>query len=331
MFAMILRRLLLMVPTLLIISVISFIIIQLPPGDYLTSYVAALEASGESIEEAEVAALREKYSLDEPFHIQYWLWMKGLLHGDMGISFEWNRKVTSLIGERLFLTVILSVSTMLFVWAIAIPIGIFSAVKQYSLFDYIFTFFGFIGLSIPSFLLALVLMYIGYKVFGVSAGGLFSAQYQNAEWSLAKFGDFLAHLWIPVVIVGLAGTAGMIRVMRGNLLDELPKQYVMTARAKGVSRVKLLLKYPVRVALNPVVSSVAWMLPDIISGTVIVAVVLGLPTVGPLLLQSLLNQDMYLAGSLIMMLSFFTVIGTLISDILLAWLDPRIRFNKRER
>ena len=331
MFAMIVRRLLLMVPTLFIISVISFIIIQLPPGDYLTSYVAALEASGESIEEEEVAALREMYDLDKPFHMQYWRWMKGLMHGDMGMSFEWNRKVTSLIGERLLLTVILSVSTMLFVWAIAIPIGIFSAVRQYSLFDYIFTFFGFIGLSIPGFLLALILMYIGYKVFGVSAGGLFSSQYQNAAWSLGKVGNFLAHLWIPVVIVGLAGTAGMIRVMRGNLLDELQKQYVMTARAKGVSRVKLLLKYPVRVAINPVISSVAWMLPRIISGTVIVAVVLGLPTIGPLLLQSLLNQDMYLAGSMIMMLSFLTVIGTLISDILLAWLDPRIRFEKRER
>jgi peptide/nickel transport system permease protein len=331
MFNLILRRLLWMIPTLLVISIISFAIIQLPPGDYLTSYIAALGETGETVDAAEVAALRARYNLDQPIYIQYVRWMAGLLHGDLGMSFEWNRPVKQLIGERILLTVIISIATLLFTWAIAVPIGIYSAVKQYSWTDYTFTFLGFIGLATPSFLLALIFMYIGYSVFGVSAGGLFSPEYQNAAWSMGKFADLLAHLWLPVIIVGMAGTAGLIRVMRGNLLDELRKQYVLTARAKGVPRLKLLLKYPVRVALNPLISTIGWVLPGIVSGSVITAVVLGLPTTGPLLLRALMNQDMYLAGSMVMMLSSLTVIGTLISDLLLLWLDPRIRYEKRER
>jgi len=330
-FHLILRRILWMIPTLLVISIISFSIIQLPPGDYLTSYIAALEETGETVAAEQVEALRKRYNLDEPIYIQYVKWMGGLARGDLGMSFEWNRPVKQLIGERILLTVIISIVTLLFTWSIAIPIGIYSAVKQYSPGDYIFTFLGFIGLATPNFLLALIFMYIGYSVFGASAGGLFSPVYQNAPWSLGKFMDLLGHLWIPVIVIGTSGTAGLIRVMRGNLLDELRKQYVITARAKGVHRLKLLLKYPVRVALNPLISTVGWVLPAIVSGSVITAVVLGLPTTGPLLLRALMNQDMYLAGSMVMMLSFLTVIGTLISDLLLLWLDPRIRYERRER
>ena len=331
MLTLVLRRILWMIPTLLIISLISFTIIQLPPGDYLTSYIAALEATGESVTEEQAAALRARYNLDAPIHVQYVKWLGGLVQGDLGMSFEWNKPVTELIGERLFLTVVISLVTLTFTWAIAIPIGIVSAVKQYSVWDYLFTFVGFIGLATPGFLLALILMFVGYRVFDVSAGGLFSPEYESAPWSLAKAGDLAAHLWIPVIIIGLAGTAGLIRVMRGNLLDELRKLYVVTARAKGVSPVKLLLKYPVRVAVNPIISTVGWLLPSIVSGSVIVAVVLGLPTIGPLLLRALMNQDMYLAGSMVMILSSLTVIGTLISDLLLLWLDPRIRYEARGR
>ncbi|MCZ6634615.1 MAG: ABC transporter permease [bacterium] len=331
MLSLILKRLLWMIPTMVIISFISFSIIQLPPGDYLTSYIAALGETGETVDEAEAAALRARYNLDQPFLVQYMLWMKGMLRGDLGMSLEWNRPVTELIGERIFLTSVISIVTLLVTWAISIPIGIYSAVKQYSLPDYMFTFVGFIGLATPNFLLALVFMYIGYSIFGVSAGGLFSPEFQNAAWSFAKFLDLLGHLWIPVIVIGTSGTAGLIRVMRGNLLDELHKQYVMTARAKGVEYWKLLLRYPVRVALNPLVSTVGWVLPSIVSGATIVSVVLGLPTTGPLLLRALLNQDMYLAGSIVMMLSLLTLIGTLISDILLLWLDPRIRYEEGER
>ena len=331
MLSLVLRRLLWMGPTVLVISLISFAIIQLPPGDYLTSYITALEETGETVDEAQAAALRARYSLDRPFYIQYIRWIAGMLRGDLGLSFEWNRPVTELIGERILLTTIISVVTLLVTWALAIPIGIYSAVRQYSLPDYAFTFMGFIGLATPNFLLALVFMYIGYSVFGVSAGGLFSPAYQSAPWSVGRFADLLAHLWIPVIVIGTSGTAGLIRVMRGNLLDELQKQYVMTARAKGVAYWRLLLRYPVRVALNPLVSTVGWVLPSIVSGATITAVVLGLPTTGPLLLRALMNQDMYLAGSMVMMLSMLTLVGTLISDLLLLWLDPRIRYGEGER
>jgi peptide/nickel transport system permease protein len=360
-FHLILKRIFWMIPTLWAISFISFALIQLPPGDYLTSYITALEETGETVAEEQVAALRQRYNLDEPFLVQYFKWLNNLLFfgferqesgsylwveesdgtrsfnypwfkwPDMGVSFEWNRPVTELVGERLLLTMVISIVTLLFTWAVAIPIGIYSAVHQYSWADYTFSVLGFIGLATPNFLLALVFMYVGYSVFDVSAGGLFSAAYQNAPWSVAKFTDLLAHLWIPVIVIGTAGTAGLIRVMRGNLLDELPRQYVMTARAKGVGAWKLLLKYPVRVALNPLISTIGWVLPGIVSGSVITAVVLGLPTTGPILLRSLENQDMYLAGSMIMALSFLTVIGTLISDLLLLWLDPRIRYEGQSR
>ena len=328
---MIVKRLLWMLPTMVLISFISFSIIQLPPGDYLTSYIAALGETGETVDEAQAAALRARYNLDQPFMVQYWRWLTGMLQGDMGMSFEWNRPVTELIGERLFLTSVISIATLLMTWALAIPIGIYSAVKQYSLPDYCFTFMGFVGLATPNFLLALVFMYIGYSVFDVSAGGLFSPEYQSADWSVGKFIDLLGHLWIPVIVIGTSGTAGLIRVMRANLLDELRKQYVMTARAKGVRYWKLLMRYPVRVALNPLVSTVGWVLPTIVSGATITSVVLGLPTTGPLLLRALMNQDMYLAGSMVMMLSLLTLVGTLLSDILLLWLDPRIRYGEGDK
>ncbi len=330
MLSLIVKRLLWMFPTMIFISFISFTLIQLPPGDYLTSYIAALGETGETVDEAQAAALRARYNLDQPFMVQYWRWLTGMFKGDLGMSFEWNRPVTELIGERLFLTSIISIATLLVTWALAIPIGIYSAVKQYSLPDYCFTFLGFIGLATPNFLLALVFMYIGYSVFGVSAGGLFSPMYQSADWSFGKFVDLMAHLWIPVIVIGTSGTAGLIRVMRANLLDELRKQYVMTARAKGVQYWRLLIRYPVRVALNPLVSTVGWVLPGIVSGATITSVVLGLPTTGPLLLRALMNQDMYLAGSMVMMLSLLTLIGTLLSDILLLWLDPRIRYEERD-
>jgi peptide/nickel transport system permease protein len=336
MFALVIKRIFWMIPTLFIISMITFTIIQLPPGDYLTSYITALEASGETVKLEEVAALRKAYHLDAPPVERYFRWVAGLLKGDMGQSMEWQKPVTTLIGDRLFLTTMISLGTVMFTWMLAVPIGIFSAVRKYSIGDYAFTITSFIGMATPGFLLALVFMYVSFKVFHVSPGGLFSPAYEAANWfpegpvlfNWGKMGNLLAHLWIPVVMVGVAGTAGMIRVMRGNLLDELGKQYVMTARAKGVGPIKLLFKYPVRVAMNPIVSTIGWQLPHIVSGSVIVAVVLSLPTVGPLLLQALISQDMYLAGSLVMLLSTLTVIGTLISDILLLWVDPRIRYEK---
>lgn len=359
MLQVIFQRLLWVIPTLFLISMVSFGIIQLPPGDYLTSYIAALEESGQPVAQEKVAALRIRYNLDKPFYEQYLRWLNDLLpfgfvrqsggsylwvkdkEGDqsfnwpqfkwpnMGMSFEWNRPVTELIYERFLLTTAISLATLLFTWAMAIPIGIYSAVRQYSLGDYFFSFIGFIGLATPNFLLALIFMYVGYSVFGVSAGGLFSPEYRDAAWSLGKAMDLIAHLWIPVVVIGTAGTAGLIRIMRGNLLDELRKQYVMTARAKGLGRIKLIMKYPVRVALNPLVSTVGWVLPSILSGAIIVSVVLGLPTTGPLMLRALLSQDMYLAGSLVMLLAMLTVVGTLISDLLLLLLDPRIRYESR--
>ncbi len=330
MIAYIIRRILLMIPTLVAISIISFIIIQLPPGDFLTTYVAQLSASGETVDQAELEALKERFGLDEPMYMQYLKWAGNFLKGDFGHSFEWNKPVSELIGERLSLTVIISVFTILFTWAISLPIGIYSAVRQYSWMDYFLTVIGFIGLATPNFLFALVMLWVSYAYLGLSIGGLFSPEYAEAPWSIAKFLDLLKHLWIPVVIVGTAHTAKFIRIIRGNLLDELRKPYVTTARAKGLSEVHLILKYPVRVAINPLVSTIGWTLPELVSGIAITAVVLNLPTTGPLLLSALLSQDMQLAGTFIMLLSFLTVVGTLISDILLAWVDPRIRFGARE-
>jgi peptide/nickel transport system permease protein len=322
------RRLLLTIPTIVAISIVSFAIIQLPPGDFLTSLVANKEAQGEIIDDAFVESLRERYGLGQPFYIQYWKWISGIvLRGDFGQSFEWNQPVAALIWDRLAFTLLLSVSTLIFTWLIAFTIGIYSAVRKYSIGDYVASFFGFLGLAIPDFLLALVLMYVAFRYFGRSVGGLFSAEYLDAPWSLAKVGNLLSNLWIPIVIVGTSGTAGLIRIMRANLLDELRKPYVVAARARGLSERKLLLKYPVRMALNPFVSTLGWTLPALISGEAIVAVVLSLPTTGPLLLRALTSQDMYLAGSFILLLSVLTIIGTLISDVALAWLDPRIRFE----
>lgn len=327
MFSYILRRLVYMVVVIALLSIVSFVIIQLPPGDYLTTRIETMRASGTDMAASEVAALRKQYGLDLSPTMQYFKWIAGFAGGNFGMSFQWNRPVKDLIGDRLALTIIMSVITLAVTYAVAIPIGIYSATHQYSAADYLFTAFGFIGLATPNFLLALILMFFSFKTFGMSVGGLFSPAYLGAPWSLARFADLLAHLPIPIVVIGLAGTAGLIRVMRGTLLDELKKQYVVTARAKGVSEGRLLFKYPVRVAINPIVSTIGWILPAIISGATIVSMVLSLPTTGPLLFQALLSQDMYLSATILMMLSSLTVIGTFISDILLALLDPRIRIQ----
>ncbi|HOX39223.1 MAG TPA: ABC transporter permease [Candidatus Brocadiia bacterium] len=329
MITFIIRRLLIMIPTLFVISIISFAIIQLPPGDYLTSYMANLEQTGETRDEAVIASLKARYGLDQPMHVQYWRWISGVVKGDFGQSFSMNRPVKELIWERLGLTVVISLCTIFFTWIIAIPIGIYSATHKYTPADYFFTFIGFIGMATPSFMIALVLMNFAQERLGVSVGGLFSDDYINAPWSWGRIVDLLKHIWIPVIVLGVGGTAGLIRTVRANLLDQLEMPYVVTARAGGLSEWRLLLKYPVRVAVNPVVSTIGWMLPGIVSGSVIVAVVLSLPITGPLLLDALMDQDMYLAGSFVMLLSALTVIGTLISDILLAWVDPRIRFERR--
>ncbi len=327
MFRYIGQRILILIPLLLIISVITFVLIQLPPGDFLTMYVMKLKAAGSDVAREQIAALTKMYGLDKPLYIQYFFWMRNiLLRGEFGTSFTYNQPVSELLGERIPLTVAVSILTTLFIWAMAVPIGIYSATHQYSFFDYFWTLVGFIGVATPSFLVALIVIWIAFSQFDISAIGLFSPGYEAAPWSWAKLVDLLKHIWVPIVIIGLSGTAGLIRVMRGTVLDELNKQYVITARAKGMKERDLLLKYPVRVAINPLISTIGWMLPGIISGEVLVSMVLNIPTTGPLLLRALLNQDMFLAGSIVMLLSTLTVIGTLISDILLVWLDPRIRY-----
>lgn len=323
----VIKRLFYMVPTLFLISLVSFAIVQLPPGDFLDSYIATLEAGGGDISAREVELLRQRYALDGNVVTQYFVWIGNVLQGDFGWSFQYQRPVSDVLWGRVGLTFLISLASMLFVYMVAFPIGIYSAVRKYSLGDYTFTFLGFLGLAIPNFLLALVLMYVSLTVFGQSVGGLFSPEFEDAPWTWAKIVDLLAHLWIPVIIIGTASTAGLIRVMRANLLDELNKPYVETARAKGLSEGRLLLRYPVRLALNPFVSQVGWELPALISGAAITSIVLNLPTTGPVLLTALKSQDMYLAGSFILILSVLTVIGTLISDLLLAWLDPRISYK----
>ena len=314
--------------TLAAVSVVSFLIIQLPPGDFLTSLAGKMAEQGGDLDSASLAGLKARYGLDQPWYIQYWRWITGiLLHGDFGQSFEWNKPVSELLWDRMGMTLLLSLVTLVVTWMLALPIGIYSAVRRYSVLDYVVTFLGFIGLAIPSFLLSLALMYILSRYAGMSVGGLFSPAYVNAPWSWAKLVDLAAHLWLPVLILSTSGTAALIRVMRANLIDELHKPYVQTARANGLGEMELLFKYPVRVALNPFVSTIGWVLPHVFSGAVIVSVVLSLPTDGPLLLNALLAQDMYLAGSFILILSALTVIGTLLSDLLLAWLDPRVRYQ----
>lgn len=324
----ILRRTLLMIPTMIVTSIVAFVIIQLPPGDFATTYIAARAAQGDTTSQEMVQNIRQLYGLDQNVVVQYFKWMEGiLLRGDFGLAFEWNQPVSSLIWERVWLTLALSLASLIITWLIAFPIGIYSAVKQYSIGDYLFTLLGFVGISIPSFLIALVVMYILFKYFGTTIGGLFSSEFQAAPWSWEKILDLLKHIWLPVLILAIGGTAELIRIMRANLLDELRRPYVVTARSKGLPEWKVLLKYPVRMALNPFVSTIGWTLPALVSGSIIISVVLSLPTTGPLLLRSLQSEDMYLAGSIILILSILTIIGTLLSDILLAWLDPRIRYQ----
>ncbi len=328
MLVFIVKRLLWMLPFLVAISFLSFVLIQLPPGDYVTTYIATLAASNEVVDQNTAADLRNRFGLDQPMVVQYWKWISNIaLRGDFGLSFEWQQPVGDLIWERMALTLLLTLSALLLTWGIALPIGVFSAVKKYSVADYIVTGLSFLGLAIPSFLLALVLMYVAAVEFGQNVGGLFSEEYLTAPWSINKVIDLLQHLWIPVVILAVSGTASLIRVMRANMLDELHKPYVTTARAKGLSEFTLLVKYPLRLALNPFISTIAWLLPNLVSGSIIVAIVLSLPTAGPLLLQSLMSQDMYLAGAFILLICALTVLGSLVSDILLALVDPRIRLE----
>lgn len=322
------RRLVYMVLLVFAVSVLGFVIIQIPPGDYLSSYVMALQMSGSTVSEEEILALRKQYGLDLPMYSQYFRWIGNIiLRGDFGMSFEWNRPVRDLILERLPATIGISLITTIFIYIVAIAIGIYSATHQYSIGDYFFTGLGFIGLAVPSFLLALVLLYVFFKYFGLSIGGLFSPQYVDAAWSWGKFKDLLTHLPIPVIVIGTSGTASIIRIMRACLLDEVSKQYVTAARARGLAEQRLLYKYPVRLALNPVISSLAWVFPGVVSGQTVVSIVLDLPTVGPLLYSSLMSQDMFLAGSIVLIQSILTVVGVFVSDMLLAVSDPRIRYD----
>lgn len=325
----ILKRLAYMIPTLVGMSLISFVIIQLPPGDFLTSLISAIAESGQGLDQASIDRLTALYGLDQPFYVQYWKWISGIVfRGDFGWSFDWGQPVSRLLWDRMGVTLLVSGLSLVLIWALAIPIGIYSAVKRYSIGDYVFTFLGFVGLAVPTFILALGLMYVSFTYFGMNVGGLFSPHYETAPWSLEKFWDLLQHLWIPIIVIAISSTAALIRVMRANLSDELSKPYVVTARAKGLSEFTLIMRYPVRLALNPFVSTIGWVLPSLISGVTITAIVLNLPMAGPLLLRALVSQDMYLAGAFILIMSVLTLVGMLLSDILLAILDPRIRYQQ---
>jgi len=324
----IIRRIFVLVPMLFLMSIVAFGIILAPPGDYLTSYVAQLEASGDFLDQAEIEGLKKQFGLGRPVHEQYLKWVSRIvLHGDLGRSLEFNRPVNELIGERLAMTLMLGLFTISFTWTMAIPIAIISAVKQYSFIDHFFTFLSYMGVGTPNFLLALVIMWFVFSIFGLKITGLFSQEYQDAGWSIGKFIDMVKHIWVPMLILGTDGTARFVRIIRANLLDELSKPYVETARAKGLPEWKVVMKYPVRIALNPFISTAGWQLPQLFSGSLIVATVLSLPTIGPLLLRSLFGQDMFLAGSIVLILTVLTMIGTLLSDILLALVDPRIRMG----
>lgn len=327
MLAFLARRLVLALITVWAISLITFAIIQLPPGDYVTAYIAQLETQGDVVSVEEAIAIRAEYGLEQPIPVQYVKWMQQAARGNFGVAMEYRRPVVEVIGDRLALTAILTFTSIVFTWVLAIPIGIYSAMRQYSIGDYAFTFIGFVGLGIPNFLLALVVLYAGFVWFGASVGGLFSPEYVDAPYSFAKVMDLLNHLWMPSLILAIAGTAQLIRVLRANLLDELRKPYVVTARAKGLSEWRVVLKYPFRVALNPLISTIGYLLPLIVSGSIIVSVVMSLPTVGPLLLKALIAQDMFLAGTIILLIGIMTVVGTFISDLLLGWVDPRIRLE----
>jgi peptide/nickel transport system permease protein len=316
-----------MIPTLFAISIITFVIIQLPPGDYLSTYIAELQSQGENVDIAKIEALRAQYGLDKSMVEQYCFWVLGLLQGDLGFSFEYQLPVSEVVGDRLLLTLVLNFTTIIFIWLVSFPIGIYSATNQYSWGDYGLTFVGFIGLATPNFLLALILLYFANVWFGTSIGGLMDPIYIDQPWSTAKFLSILEHLWVPVVVIGTSGTASMIRRLRANMLDELQKQYVITARAKGLHPLKALIKYPLRTSLNPFIADIGNMLPQIISGSAIVSMVLSLPTTGPMLISALQSQDMYLAGSFLIFLALLTVVGMFLSDLALAWLDPRIRLG----
>lgn len=324
--AYIVKRLAQMVPLLIGISIISFAVINLPPGDFLTIRMLELEAMGDRTARAEMELWRTRFGLDRPLWQQYWLWISNFVRGDFGRSFDFEQDVRKLIGERLLLTVILAGATMLFTWVVAIPIGIFSATRQYSVGDHLFSFVAFIGMATPNFLLALLLMYIGVVHFGLSPGGLFSPEFVDAPWSIARVVDLLKNLWVPVVVLGTAGTAGLVRIMRGNLLDILGQAFVRTARAKGLREKIVVYKHAVRVAINPLITIAGWQLPVIISGEAIVSVILNLPTNGPLFLRAILVQDMYLAGTFLVFGSLLLVVGNLLADVALALVDPRIRY-----
>ena len=327
MLSYIVRRVLLAVPTIIAISVIAFIVIELPPGDYASTYVMRQQWAGREVTPEMEEVLRHRWGLDRPAHVRYFFWVRNFVTGDFGQSHDLGVPVRDVLLSRLAGTMLVTVAALLFSWLVAFPIGLYSALRQYSAGDYFWTFAGFLGLSIPNFLLALVLMFVSFKYLGAGIGGLFSAEYQEAPWSLAKVLDLLQHLWIPVVVVGTAGTASMIRVLRANLLDELKKPYVEAARARGLNEIRLVIRYPLRIAVNPFVSSVGWVLPSLISGAVITAVVLDLPTAGPIFLQALRSEDMALAGAFVVLIGIMTVAGILISDIILAILDPRIRYD----
>jgi len=327
MLSYIVRRLIMAVFTVWAISILSFAIIQLPPGDYIDAYIAQMASSGSLVSQQEAINLRIQYGLDQPIWVQYYKWARLAATGNFGMAMEYGRPVTDVLGDRLWLTMGITVASLLFTWAIALPIGILSAVRQYSVADYVFTFIGFIGVAVPSFLLALLCLYFGFVYFDANIGGLFSPDMADAPWSWAKFKDLLDHLPIPALVIGLAGTAQAIRILRANLLDELRKPYVVTARAKGIPESRVVLKYPLRVALNPFASTIGYTLPQLVSGTIIVSLVLSLPTIGPLLLKALIAQDMFLAGTIILLVGVMTVIGTFLSDLLLLWIDPRIRFE----
>lgn len=319
------RRFLFAIVTIWLISVMSFTIIQLPPGDFVDTYIAQMAASGSQVSAEAAQAMRTTYGLDRPFYVQYGKWIVRVVRGDFGESMEWRRPVTEVIGDRLWLTLLLSAAALVITWGLALPIGIYSAVRQYSVGDYVFTLVGFIGIAVPNFLLALIVMYSAFRFFGASVGGLFSAEYTLQPWSWGKVWDLMKHLPLPAVILALAGTAQLVRIMRANLLDELRKPYVVTARAKGLSEKRVIIKYPVRAALNPFASNIAYLFPFLVSGSVIISIVLGLPTVGPLLVEALIAQDMFLAGTIVLLLGVLTVAGTFISDLVLMWVDPRLR------
>ncbi len=310
-----------------LLSVVAFAIIQAPPGDFLSDYVASLAEQGEYIDPGEMEALRKQFGLGEPIYVQYRKWVWGILHWDLGWSLDWRKPVAEMVNQRLFMTVLLGLFTIVFTWTMAMPIGIISAVKQYSFIDYFFTFLSYVGVGTPNFLLALIIMWSAFAYFDLRITGLFSPEYKIADWSVGRVIDMLKHIWVPMLILGTDGTARFTRIVRANLLDEMSKPYVETARAKGLPEWKLILKYPTRIAMNPFISTAGWSLPGLFSGSLIVATVMSLPTIGPLLLRSLLAQDMFMAGSIILILTALTLVGTLISDILLAWADPRIRMS----